>query len=110
MAPFMALFLMTIVVLWLVMVHIDKVRIRRHFHTSSQIILSIRWSPVHHQWTSDALRFGDGNRIYFVQYLDSSGQRQQAWCKTGLLNGVALEPDEQIVATKEADSISALHQ
>ena len=80
--------------LWLGVIHLDKERVRKHIMASSGTTASIRWRPLKHGWTSDTLRYGDGNRIYEVHYIDLNGNSRHAWCKTSFLGGVGLEPDE----------------
>ncbi len=80
--------------LWLGVIRLDKERVRKHIMASIGTTASIRWRPLKHGWTSDTLRYGDGNRIYEVHYIDLNGNSCHAWCKTSLLGGVGLAPDE----------------
>jgi hypothetical protein len=91
---FLILFLLTVLALWLVFIHFDMERIRRHFHSENATIIFIRWCPFSHGWSLDKLQFGDGNRIYEARYQDTNGNLRHVWCKTCLLNGVTLQQDE----------------
>lgn len=82
------------IVLWLAVISLGKERVRKHIEASSGTVTSIRWKPRKHGWSSDSLRYGDGNRIYEAQYIDFNGNSRHAWCKTSLLGGVGLALDE----------------
>jgi hypothetical protein len=84
------------------LIHFDMERIRRHFHTEDATIIFIRWCPFNHGWSLDKLQFGDGNRIYEVRYQDTNATLRHVWCKTCLLNGVAMERDERTSRTQDA--------
>ena len=89
--------------LWLGVISLDRQRVRKHIEASSGTVTTIRWRPIKHGWTSDSLRYGDGNRIYEVHYIDLNAISRHAWCKTSLLGGVGLVPDE-LTSTETADS------
>jgi hypothetical protein len=100
-------FISLIIVIWAMFVHFDKVRVHRHFHQNGNNVIAIWWRPIHHGWNTDVLHYGDGNRIYEVQYQDSTGTLHHVWCKTSMLNGVETDGDEITSPTMEADSRSA---
>ncbi|WP_336899600.1 hypothetical protein [Rhodoferax sp.] len=89
--------------LWLGVIRLDKERVRKLIMASSGTTVSIRWRPLKHGWTSDTLRYGDGNRIYEVHYIDLNGNSRHAWCKTSILGGVALATDD-LSSTEKMDS------
>ncbi len=84
--------LLFVMLLWLGVIHLDKERVRKHIEASRGTVTTIRWRPYKHGWTSDSLRYGDGNRIYEVYYIDLNGNSRHGWCKTSLLGGVGLTP------------------
>jgi len=104
---FSVFILLAIIAFWAAFIYFDKNRIRRHFDQSGDVVIDIWWRPIKHGWTTDALRYGDGNRIYEVRYEDPTATLHRVWCKTSLLNGVAADGDEMSSPTMEADSISA---
>jgi hypothetical protein len=107
MVSFIFVFLSSIIVIWAMMVHFDKLRVHRHFHQNAKVVIAIWWRPIRLGWNKDVLRYGDGNRIYEVQYQEPSGTLHHVWCKTSLLNGVAIDGDEINSPTMPADSNSA---
>jgi hypothetical protein len=95
-------FLLVFFAFLLMLVHLDMERIRRRFYDEGAAVVSMQWRPFRQGWTSEKLQFGDGNRIYEVCYRNVNGSLRHVWCKTCLLNGVALERDELSIPTQNA--------
>lgn len=69
----------------------DRGRISEYVSRSGGTVQSIDWAPFGPGW------FGEkSDRIYAVQYVDQSGFRHEAHCKTSLTTGVYFTQDQVV--------------
>lgn len=97
-----ALVIPIIVCVWVLVIALDKARVRNYLVNNGHTPVAVGWRLFGHGWLSEASKEGGGNRIYKVEYLDIYGNTHQAWAKTAMLSGVFLSQD-QITAHATVD-------
>lgn len=92
-ALFIPLIIPLIVCAWMLIIVLDKARVRKYLQNNGHTTVAVRWRLFGHGWLSEASKEGGGNRIYEVEYFDVYGNTHQAWVKTAMLSGVFLSKD-----------------
>ena len=89
-----------VIFVWVLIVHLDKNRVRRYIEQRGNIVVSITWRMFGHGWMSENHEDGGGNRIYEVEYNDLYGNLKHVWSKTAVMSGVFLSEDTVISIAK----------
>ncbi len=87
------LFPLLIVVIWVLIIQMDKERVTQSLSEQGGKVIRITWRIFGHGWMSEASKNGGGNRIYEVEYTNMYGERRHVWAKTALWSGVYLAKD-----------------
>jgi len=78
---------------WMLIINLDKARVRAYLENSGHSVVSLSWKLFGHGWLFESSREGGGNRIYEVKYRDVYGNIHHVWAKTAMLSGVFLSKD-----------------